>query len=263
MKSRRANPGAAEPQAEETRAAALAAITRFARVLALTGISREKMASAFHEACVRLPERLFRSGRTLNHELLESGHVLSVWLSDPNYLDQHGHPLPIRLRGASPSLEALVNRVSSELQIEQVVKYLIRTGTVTKVGRCYALRRTAVSVARDPELACAHGLQTVLALLHTIENNAPPIQDRHLCFEFTAGNTRFPTRLRGEFDTRLRRLGMDFLRRLDADMRRAEDSRRPGEPTLRMTVGLFQSEVNNHRPSNRAPRESARGSRRK
>jgi hypothetical protein len=221
------------------------------------------MASAFHEACERLPENLFRSGQTLNHELLESGHVLSVWLSDPNYLDQQGQPLPIRLRGAAPSLEALIDRVSSGLQIEQVVKYLVRTGSITKVGRRYAVRRTSVSVSREPELAYAHGLQTVLALLHTIENNAPPIQDRHLCFEFTAGNTRFPTRLRGEFDTRLRRLGMDFLRRLDADMRRAEDSRRPGEPTLRMTVGLFQSEENNHRPSIRASRKLARGSRRK
>jgi hypothetical protein len=261
MKSRRASPKPAEPQAEETHAAALAAIARFARVLALTGISREKMATAFREACAGLPESLFRSGRTLNHELLESGHVLSVWLSDPNYLDQQGQPLSIPLRGASPSLEALIGRVSSKLQIDQVVKYLVRTGSITKLGRRYRVRRTSVSVSRDPELAYAHGLQTVLALLHTIENNAPPIQDRHRCFEFTAGNRRFPTRLRGEFDTRLRRLGMDFLRRLDADMRRAEDSRRPGEPTLRMTVGLFQSEQNNRPPPTTAPRASARASR--
>ncbi len=263
MKSRRANPMAAEPQAEETQVAALAAIHRFARVLALTGISRENLASAFRDACARLPESLFRSGRTLNHELLESGHVLSVWLSDPGYLDQRGEPLPIRLRGAPPSLEALINRVSSELQIDQAVKYLIRTGSIAKIGRRYAVRRTSVSVSRDPELSYAHGLQTVLALLHTIENNAPPIRDRRRRFEFTAGNRRFPTRLRAEFDTRLRRLGMDFLRRLDADMRRAEDSRRPGEPTLRMTVGLFQSEENNHRASSRPPRASARPSRRK
>jgi hypothetical protein len=263
MKSRRAKPVAAEPQAEETRAAALAAITRFARVLALTGISRKKMASAFQDACARLPESLFQSGRTLNHELLESGHVLSVWLSDPNYLDQDGQPRAIRLRGASPSLEALIDRVSSELQIDQVVKYLLRTGSISKVGRRYAVRRTSVSVSRDPELAYAHGLQTVLALLHTIENNAPPIKDRHFCFEYTASNRQFPTRLRAEFDTRLRRLGTDFLRRLDADMSRAEDSRRPGEPTLRMTVGLFQSEENNHRSAIRAPRASARKSGRK
>lgn len=263
MKSRRANPKAAEPQAEGTQAAALAAINRFARVLALTGISREKMACAFRESCARLPESLFRSGRTLNHELLESGHVLSVWLSDPNYLDQHGQPLPIRLRGASPSLEALIHRVSSELQIDQVVQYLVRTGSITKVGRRYAVRRNNVSVSRDPELAYAHGLQTVLALLHTIENNAPPIQDRHLCFEYTASNRCFPARLRAGFDTRLRRLGTDFLRRLDADMSRAEESRRPGEPTLRMTVGLFQSEENNHRASVRVPQASARPRRRK
>jgi hypothetical protein len=263
MKSRRANPRPTDPQPEETQAAALAAINRFTRVLALAGISREKMASAFQEACARLPESLFRSGRTLNQELLEAGHILSVWRSDPNYLDQQGEPIAIRLRGAPPSLEALNNRASSELHIDQVVKYLVRTGSITKVGRRYAVRRTSVSVARDPELACAHGLRTVLALLHTIENNAPPIQDRRYCFQFTAHNRRFPTRLRAEFDTRMRLLGMDFLRRLDADMNRAEESMRPGEPTLRMTVGLFQSAENSHRPPIRAPRTSARTSRRK
>ena len=252
-----------DPQAEEIQATALAAVERFARVLALTGISRAKMASAFQEACAGLPESLFQSGRRLNHKLLESGHVLSVWLSDPNYLDQQGQPLPIRLRGAPPSLEALLGRINSDIQIDEVVKYLVRTGSIAKVGRRYRIRRTSVSVSRDPELAYAHGLQTVLALLNTIENNAQPIEDEDVCFEFTASNTRFPTRLRGEFDTRLRRLGMDFLRRLDADMRRAEDSRRHGEPTLRMSVGLFQSEQNNPPPTSNASRASARASGRK
>lgn len=263
MKSRRASRKVAEPQVDETQAAALAAIDRFTRVLALAGISRDRMMAAFQAACANLPERLFSAGRTLNHELLEAGHILTVWLSDPNYLDQRGAPLPVRLCGSAPSLEALIERAGSELRTDQVVKYLVKTGTVTKVGRRYAVRRTAVSVARDPELSCAHGLQIVQALLHTIENNAPPLRDRRYCFQYTATNRRFPLRLRAEFDTRLQRLGMDFLRRVDADMRRGEESRQPGEPTLRMTLGLFQSAENNHRSSVRAPRASARTSRRK
>jgi hypothetical protein len=263
MKSRRASHKYTEARAEETRTIALEAIDRFARVLALTGLSREQMAYAFHEACARVPASLLKSGQTLERELVDAAHILTLWLSDPNYLNQAGEPLRIRSSGAQPSLDALIKRVNPELELDRVVKYLVRTGSVTRVGQRYAVRQRNVSFSSHPELVYVHGLQAVLGLLRTLENNALPKKNRGLRFESMAGNPRFPARLRAQFDTRLRRLGMDFLNRLDADMQRAEQSRRPGEPTLRMRVGLFQCEEDSNRPSVRAPRKLARASRRK
>lgn len=263
MKARRARHQHAEARAAETKAIALEAIDRFARVLALTGMSREHMGYAFHEACARVPKRLLKSGQTLERELVDAAHILTLWLSDPNYLNRGGGPLRILSHGAQPSLDALIRRVNPELELDRVVKYLVRTGSVTKVGQRYAVRQRNVSFSSDPELAYAHGLQAVLGLLRTIEDNALPKKNRRLWFENMAGNPRFPARLRADFDTKLRRLGMDFLNRLDADMQRAEQSLRPGEPTVRMRVGLFQCEENSHRSSIRAPHASARGRRRK
>jgi hypothetical protein len=263
MKAPRTSQRHAQARAAETKAIALEAIDRFARVLALTGMSREQMGYAFHEACARVPKRLIKSGQTLERELVDAAHILTLWLSDPNYLHHSGEPLRIRSSGAQPSLDALIQRVNPELELDRVVKYLVRTGSVTQVGQRYAVRQRNVSFSSDPELAYAHGLQAVLGLLRTIEDNALPKKNRRLWFENMAGNPRFPARLRAQFDTKLRRLGMDFLKRLDADMQRAEQSARPGEATVRMRVGLFQCEENAHRPSLRAPREVARGSRRK
>src|SRR5579862_2081778 len=112
MKTRRAAHKHAEARAAETKALALEAIDRFARVLALTGMSREQMAYAFHEASARVPKSLIKSGQTLERELVEAAHVLTLWLSDPNYLDKSGEPLRIPSRGDPPSLDSLRKRVN-------------------------------------------------------------------------------------------------------------------------------------------------------
>jgi hypothetical protein len=253
MKLGRATQKRATARTEETRAIALEAIDRFARVLALTGMSREEMAYAFHEACTKVPKSLLKSAQTVERELVDAAHVLTLWLSDPNYLDKAGQPLRIRLHGTPPSLDALIQQANPELDSAQVVKYLIRTGSAGKVGQRYVVKNRGVSFEGDPELTYAHGLQAVLGMLRTIENNAVPKKDRRVWFEFFAKNPRFPVRLRGKFDERLRRLGFDFLKRLDADMQRAEQSRQPGERTVRLAVGLFQSEEEGRRSSGGRP----------
>ncbi len=258
MKARRATHEHAEARAAETKALALEAIDRFARVLALTGMSREQMAYAFHEASARVPKSLLKSGQTLERELVEAAHVLTLWLSDPSYLDKSGEPLRITLRGGPPSIDALRQRVNPELSLNQVVKYLTRTGSVIKVGQRYAVKNRGMSFEGDPELAYAHGLQAVLGMLRTIENNAIPKKNARVWFESFAENPRFPARLQGEFDARLRRLGIDFLKRLDADMQRAEQLRQPGERTVRMAVGLYQCEGEGHRYAGRTARKVTR-----
>ncbi len=258
MKARRAAHKHAEARAAETKALALEAIDRFARVIALTGMSREQMAYAFHEASARVPASLLKSGQTLERELVDAAHVLTLWLSDPNYLDKTGEPVRIPSRGDAPSLNALIQRVNPDLGFDQVVNYLTRTGSMIKVGNRYKAKTRSMSFGGDPELAYAHGLQAVLGMLRTIENNALPKKNARVWFENFAENPRFPARLQGQFDARLRRLGIDFLRRLDADMQRAEQLRRPGERTVRMAVGLYQCEGEGHRYASRTAREATR-----
>jgi hypothetical protein len=258
MKPRRAAHKHAAARAAETKALALEAIDRFARVLALTGMSREQMAYAFHEASAKVPKSLLKSGQTLERELVDTAHVLTLWLSDPNYLDKTGEPLRIPSRGGPPSLDALIQRVNPEVGLDQVVNYLTRTGSVIKVGRRYAVKNRGMSFEGDPELAYTHGLQAVLGMLRTIENNALPKKNARVWFESFAENPRFPARLQGEFDARLRRLGIDFLKRLDGDMQRAEQLRQPGERTVRMAVGLYQCEGEGHRMAGRTAHKPTR-----
>ncbi len=244
MSSRRSNPKVIQSQVGDAGTIALEAIDRFARVLALSGMPREQMTYALHDACVRAHNDPPKFRENPDRNLVDAAHVLTLWLSDPNYLNKGGEPLRIRPRGPKPSLVALIRRVNSELELDRVVHHLVQTGSITKVGYRYAVMQRNVSFSRSPEFAYVHGLQAVLGLLRTIENNALSEETGRLYFESMAGNQRFPARLRAAFDTRLRRLGMDLLNRLDADMQRAEQSRQPGEPTVCMRVGIFQCDDN-------------------
>src|SRR5256885_8010065 len=44
-------------------------------------------------------------------------------------------------RGPGRSMEGLVRRVNRSLDLDEVLRYLVRTQTVRKVGRTYALNR--------------------------------------------------------------------------------------------------------------------------
>ncbi len=263
MKSGRVVHKIADRIAEEHNLIALEAIDKFARVLALTGMSHEQMTHAFHEACARVPKRFLTGRRTLERELFEAVHILTLWVSDPSYLNQFGEPLRIRSSGASPSLEALAKRIDPKLKLSQVMKFLTRTGSIIRVGKRYSLKRRNVALLANPDLEYANGLEAILGLLRTIEHNAPQKKSRGGWFESATYNPRFPVRLRAQFDAKLQLLGLDFLSRLDAEMERAEQTRRPGEPTVRMRVQLYKCEDDTHRPTPRTRSKLVRDDRRK
>lgn len=248
MKSPRAKSRKSDARTAETELLALEGIERFARVLTLTGMSRERMSKAFRDACAHLPQSLFKPNPALERELMDAAHILTLWVSDPSYLDSSGSPLMIPLKGKQRSLETLSKRVNPNMDLDRAVKYLIRTGSVVKANRRYSVKYSSLTFARDPELAYAHGLQSVLNVLRTIENNATPHKNPRIWFESVAANGRFPARLVGAFDAKIKRLGMDFLRRMDADMQRSEQMLQPGEPTVRMKIGVYQCEEEHRKP---------------
>jgi hypothetical protein len=79
-------------------------------------------------------------------------------------------------------------------------------------------------------------------MLRTLEHNTLPKHAARSWFEYIAENPGFPVRSLAAFDERLDRLGMKFLHAIDADMHRRERSRREGEPTVRIGVGVYRFE---------------------
>jgi hypothetical protein len=91
-------------------------------------------------------------------------------------------------------------------------------------------------------------LRVLANVLRTLEHNVRPQRAVRGWFEYFAENPRFPASARAAFDARVNRLGKEFLYRLDAYMRRREIRRRPGEPTVRLGLGMHLWEDAGSRP---------------
>jgi hypothetical protein len=88
------------------------------------------MARAFAQACAAIPEGRARNARRITREIRAATHLLTVWFSDPRYLDQDGTPLALPVRGKPLSLSALLHRVDPAVVTEEVVRYLRRNHAV-------------------------------------------------------------------------------------------------------------------------------------
>jgi hypothetical protein len=227
---------------------ALEAIELFARALARTGLAPARLASAFASACARIPRPTTDVGVRDNRDIVDAAHILAVWFSDPRYLNTQGEPIRLRVHGADPSVQALIRRVDPTLDIKEVVAYLTRARAIQRVGSRYALRTRTLFLRSSGAPGRLHGLRALLGMLKNLEHNCLPNSNAIHWFEHFAENPRLPIRARAGIDAKLERLGMNFLNRMDADMQLAAQKPRPGEPTVRMGIGVyrFEDEIRPH-----------------
>jgi|HubBroStandDraft_1064217.scaffolds.fasta_scaffold10662_4 hypothetical protein len=225
-------------------ATSLDAIARFVRILARGGATPQDIVRAVRIACGRIPARWAVRALAATRGIDDASHVLTVWFTELAYLDGAGRPRPLPVEGASKSLAALVRSVDRRLDAREVLAYLLHSGAVRRHGRRYVPRGRALLLrgAKGPEYF--HTLRVLVNMLGTLEHNLLPKRAVPGWFEYFAENPRFPARAREELEERVNRLGKEVLSRLDAYMRRREVTRRPGEPTLRVGVGMHLWEGN-------------------
>jgi hypothetical protein len=215
---------------------------RFVRVLVRRGASQRCIQRAFRRAWLRVPRGAAEDGRRASRELIDIGHVLTLWFDDPFYVDARGNPIPLPLRGRAPSLASLIQHVDPDLDPKRVLKLLIQADAVRPNGKRYAPRSRAVAFRGTGAPLHARNLRALLGLLHTIEHNNEPKNEVPAWFEYVAENPRFPVSAREPFDARLREDAMTFLFNQDSRMLNHERRAKPGEPTVRMGVGVFRFE---------------------
>ena len=217
------------------------AMERFVRVLVRRGVSQRTIQRAFRRAWLHIPRDAAEHNRRASRELIDVGHVLTLWFGDPFYVDARGDPLRLPLRGAAPSLASLVQHVDPTLNVTQVLKCLIRADAVRRIGSRYVPRSRAVAF-RGTGAPHARNLRALLGLLRTLEHNLGPKGSAPPWFEYVAENPRFPVGAREPFDARLREDAMTFLLSQDSRMLNHERKAKPSEPTVRMGVGVFRFE---------------------
>ena len=218
------------------------AMERFVRVLVRRGVSQLTIQRAFRRAWQRVPKDATEHNRRCSRELIDVGHVLTLWFGDPIYVDARGDPLALPPRGPAPSLASLVQHVDPTLNVTQVLKCLIRADALRRSGSRYSPRSRAVAFRGTGAPLHARNLRALLGMLRTLEHNLGPKDKVPAWFEYVAENPRFPVSAREPFDVSLREDAMTFLRNQDSRMLSQERKAKPGEPTVRMGVGVFRFE---------------------
>lgn len=246
-------------QAASLDSTALEAIRLFVRALARCGGSPQAMTAAFAEACESIPRSLIETGRRVTREMVEAAHIFSLWFNDPLYLDRSGRPLPLSLRGDAPSIETLVRRVDSALDVQGVFKFLLKSNGLRKLGRRYVPMSRTLRLRGTGDAAYSSNLRNVLALLRTIERNTQPESQVTGSFEFVAENPHFPLRAREDFAARVRQAGLNLLGDMDSTMLSYERNRAYDEPTVRMGVGVYLFDDGGQSEPAENPRPPKRG----
>jgi len=164
-------------------------------------------------------------------------HVISIWFSEPQYLDARGHPRPLPARGSPLSIESLLRRVNPKLDFRQVIRSFEQTGVLKRIGARF-VPRSQIFISPAPEYSRS-ALWGLFGHLKTIEHNwgkrGTPAR-----LELYACNPHFPVSGAAAFQKRIRDLANRLVVRADADMHRRELARRPGERTVQMGVGIYQ-----------------------
>jgi hypothetical protein len=218
--------------------ALIEAIGRFVRILARCGATPAGIVRAVRSAAEQVPPTWVVRARRMTDYNEGAGHVLTAWFCETAYLDPFGKPRALPLEGPSRSVAALVRSVDARFDAREVLTYLLRTGAVRRQGRRYVPRARALFLRGTQGPDYIHTQLVLTNMLATLEHNIGLKRAARGWFEYFAENRQFPQRARPGLDKYVAVLGKEMLSRFDAYMHRREVNRRPGEPTLRVGIGM-------------------------
>jgi len=223
-------------------AAAREVIELFALVLARCNLSRSEASQHFKKILDSLPASLGAVSDS-REDLERDGvpaDVLTVWHMQPEYVS-NGQPRPLPARGAALSVASIVRQVSRTAKPADVLEYLIRIGAVKQVGNLYLPVDRVVQHRLSPRLQRLHHLRVAAALLRTLERNAR--QDGTTRWYQFATDGTIPASQREGCAQEIWEASNQTLMLADSLMFRRSQKRKPNEPLVPVTLGIFWSEA--------------------
>ncbi len=111
------------------------------RIAAATGLTRKEVRTLF---------TIGQKGRVATGKEVakqRTTRVLYGWRTDPEFVDRHGNPVPLVIRGPGLTFHTLVRRYAGDVTPISVLNELARTGAVTHLGKeRVAVRKTTPRV---------------------------------------------------------------------------------------------------------------------
>lgn len=229
--------------------------TNMSRVAVMTGLSRKEIKKIRDAA--KTPTEGFVS-RTRRPEL-----VLSLWHTDPAYLDARHRPKRIRFGGDGATFCELVARAGGDIPPRAMLKELLRAGSVVEEGqKLRAVSRSYIPEPHDPQAILVAG-GAIRDLVSTVYYNLGCDDASERFFERRVYSEKLPDSYRRRFRKLARDKGQILLQDLNswlseksAEQELSEENGDPSD-TSRIGVGIYffesfdtmrRSEVSRRKP---------------
>jgi Family of unknown function (DUF6502) len=229
------------------------AIRRFVRLLARCGTAPGSIARQVAAECRAVPKSWATRSNAALPYLHHTSHVLTLWFSDPKLLGPDGQPYPLPVRGGERCIAALVRQVDPGLDVDDVVRFLVRAKVLHRIGSRYVPHERSVVLRGSDAADSFRKLRGLLGMLRAFEHNQTSKRQSPGWFEAFADNPSFPVRALPALDRLVRAECEKLLVHFDSRMHREERLRDPDEPTVRVALGVYRFEE--PVPSRRRPRK--------
>ena len=236
------------------------AIDRFVSVLAHCGYSLEESNQRFKRSTSRFRKTRGIRGTGANDFADLACHVLTHWHQDRAYLMPNGDPRPIPEHGSRPSIEALVRVIGRGLTLTSAMKYLLGTKSINRVGAHYVPRGPEISHPRASMSQRAHHMRACVGMLRTLDHNLRAKAMDQRWYQYFAINFDVPVSQLPVVLSHVRKSGRAFLYEKDTFLYRLAEARKPGEPTVPVSVGTYLSLENTQTKARRKQSRPKSGS---
>lgn len=212
--------------------------TNMSRVAVMTGLSRKEVR--------KLRDAVGSEAGTFVTRVRRPESVLSIWHSDPEFLDRRQRPKRIRFDGPGANFRTLVTRVGGDIPPRAMLNELLRAGSVVREGeKLRAVSRSYVPEPNDPEAILVAG-GAIRDLVATINHNLGCAEPDLRLFERRVYSDALPILQRPRFKKLAREKGEILLRDLSAWLSERErglgtehvDSM-PRQKSPRIGVGVY------------------------
>ena len=173
------------------------------------------------------------------------GELLTAWHRNPDYLDDLGDPLPIKMRGARRSFANLAKSAVPDIHPSALLNELERVGAVSvDKSRFIRVRMRSLPVYEDKRLAIQHTLTSLYNFVKTLRHNldSDPSNSDQL-FHRIAWNGAFDAKLVPNLKIKVKRQGQNLLEAFDNWMLRKakERSRLSGSRSkqVQVSIGIY------------------------
>ena len=175
------------------------------------------------------------------------GELLTSWYQDPDYLDNAGNPVPIKLRGARRSFHILAQRVAPIVNSALLLSQLEHLGAVSiDKSKFIHVHMRSLPVYEDKRLAIQHTLTTLDGFIKTLHHNLDSIpSNSDQLFHRIAWTGNFDSEEIPALKIRMKRHGQHFLESFDnwltlKSLSKSRSTRKKRKRT-QVSVGVYLS----------------------